>query len=136
MDNNVNEISRLASSSFQSGNFYSQQDYRIDGVLEGVVCTAGRVVIGQGAYVKGEIVCTSLDVWGEVHGDIFVKDVATLKSSAIVEGNLSFDRLQVEIGAQLLGTCARIDPDSFESRMQSHAPKDPRVAAKEEKQTD
>lgn len=132
MDNNINEISRLASNSFQNGDFFSQQDIRIDGVMLGAVCTTGRVVVGQGAYVKGEVVCSSLDVWGEIHGDIFVKDVLALKATAVVEGDLAFDRFQVEIGASFSGSCTRISEEVIDAKIKSHIPKDPRVEEKTE----
>lgn len=126
MDNNINEVSRLASNSFQKGDFFSQQDLRVDGVMVGAICTTGRVVIGQGAYVKGEVVCSSLDVWGEIHGNIFVKDALSLKATAVVDGDLAFDRFQVEIGAVFSGACCRISEGEIEAKIKAYTPVDPR----------
>ena len=47
-------------------------------------------------------------------GDMFVKDVLSLKSSAVVDGNIRASKIQVEIGAQINGTCRMIDAQEYE----------------------
>ena len=119
---NINEVSRLASGSYQSGDFYSEHDVRIDGCLDGTITTTGRVVIGEGAVVKGDVICEGLDVWGKVHGNIFVKDTLSLKEASLIEGDFSFSKIQIEIGAEISGVCSKITPEAFNSKFESMVP--------------
>jgi len=135
MDNTINEVSRLCTSTVLSGTFFSKQDLRLDGAFTGSICTSGRVVIGEGAYVEGDIICNTLDIWGEVHGNLFVKDALSLKASAVVEGDMRFDRFQVEIGATFSGSCSRIVESEYEAKFSSSSPEDPRVKTKTTEET-
>ena len=119
---NINEVSRLAGGSYQSGDFYSEHDVRIDGYLSGTITTTGRVVIGEGAVVKGDIICDALDVWGKVNGNIFVKDTLSLKEASLIEGDFSFSKIQIEIGAEISGACSKITPEAFDSKLESMVP--------------
>jgi len=134
MDNTINEISRLCTSSVLSGAFFSKQDLRIDCAFEGTICTSGRVVVGESSYIKGDIICDTLDVWGEVHGNLYVKETLSLKASAIVDGDMTFNRFQVEIGADFAGACSRVVETEHEARFNSYIPEDPR--AKRQKKAD
>lgn len=119
---NINEVSRLAGGSYQTGDFYSEHDVRIDGCLNGTITTTGRVVIGENAVVNGDIICDALDVWGKVHGNIFVKDTLSLKEASLIEGDFSFSKIQIEIGADIMGVCAKITPEAFASKLESMVP--------------
>ena len=111
---NVNEISRISAHSFQKGNFYSDNDIRIDGVFEGDIVTNGKAVVGENAKVSGNIICANLDVWGNITGEVFVKDVLCLKASANVQGNMHYSRIQLEFGASFEGMCKRMAAEEFD----------------------
>ena len=116
---NLNDISRLSAGSKLKGNFYSEKDIRVDGLFEGDIITKGKTVVGESAVVKGNIVCAKADVWGTIEGKIFVKDLLDLKSSAAIDGEFHFSRLQVEIGAGITGTCLKITDTEFEDRLKT-----------------
>lgn len=116
---NINDISRLSAGSSLKGNFYSEKDIRVDGLFEGDIITKGKTVVGESAVVKGNIVCAKADVWGKIEGKIFVKDLLDLKSSASIEGEFHFSRIQIEIGAGITGTCLKITDTEFEDRLKT-----------------
>ena len=116
---NVNEVSRVSAHSYYTGNFYSDNDIRIDGTFEGDILTKGKAVVGEKARVIGNIICCSLDVWGNIKGDVYVKDTLSLKATAAVEGNMYYTRLQLEFGANFEGMCKRVSEDDYKAMYES-----------------
>ena len=117
MDNNtvnVNEVSRISSGTIFKGDITSPGDIRIDGEFEGKILSKGRVVVGESAKVKGDIVCVNVDFHGTMNGNFFVKETLTLKKGCKVDGNLNVKRLQVELDASFNGTCRMIDDAQFD----------------------
>ena len=105
---NVNSISRISAGTIIKGEIISPSDIRVDGTFEGKVQTKGRVVVGETAVVKGDIICENIDLWGKVNGNIFVKDTLALMEGCQVDGNLNVKRLSVELGATFNGNCRMI----------------------------
>ena len=110
---NVNSISRISAGTVIKGELLSPTDIRIDGTFEGRVQSKGRVVVGESAVIKGDIVCENIDLWGKVEGNLFVKDTLSLKEGCVVDGNLHIRRLAVELGATFNGNCKTITEAEF-----------------------
>ena len=111
---NVNSISRISTGTVIKGEILSPTDIRIDGSFEGRVQSKGRVVVGESATIKGDIVCDNVDLWGKVEGNLFVKDTLSLKEGCVVSGNLHIRRLSVELGATFNGNCKTITEAEFD----------------------
>ena len=111
---NVNSISRISVGTVIKGEIICPNDIRIDGTFEGKVTSKGRVVLGETAVVKGDIVCTNIDLWGKVEGNLFVKDTLSLKEGCTMNGNLHVRRRSVELGATFNGTCHTITEAEFD----------------------
>ncbi len=111
---NVNSISRISAGTVIKGEILSPSDIRIDGTFEGKIQSKGRVVIGESAIVKGEVICGDIDLWGKVDGELFVKDTLSLKEGCVVNGNLNIRRLSVELGATFNGNCKTITEAEFD----------------------
>mgnify|MGYP000329855363 CR=1 FL=1 len=88
------------------GDIHSEGDFRIDGNLEGSIRADGRVIIGKEGHVKGMIECTNADIEGQVTGDISVSNMLSLKSTAIIHGDVVIGKLTVEPGASFNATCS------------------------------
>ena len=88
------------------GDIHSEGDFRIDGTVEGSIRAEGRVIIGKEGKVKGLIECTNADIEGEVAGNISVSDMLTLKSTAVIHGDVIIGKLTVEPGASFNATCS------------------------------
>ncbi len=110
---NVNSISRISAGTVIKGEILSPTDIRIDGTFEGKVTSKGRVVLGETAVVKGDIVCDNIDLWGKVEGNVYVKDTLSLKEGCVINGNLHIRRLAVELGATFNGSCRTITEAEF-----------------------
>ena len=109
----VNDISRISAGSTIKGEITSPNDIRIDGTFEGKVVSQAKVVVGEKAVIKGDIVCSNCDFWGRIDGNFYVKDTLSLKSTCVVDGDLHIRRLQVDLDATFNGSCKMIDENEF-----------------------
>ena len=127
---NANSISRISAGTVIKGEIVSPSDIRIDGTFEGKIQSKGRVVIGESAHIKGDIVCDCIDLWGKVEGNVFVKDTLNLKEGCVVNGNLNVRKLSVELGSTFNGNCRMITESEFDKVAGVAAPKAPEQPAK------
>ena len=111
---NVNSISRISAGTVIKGEILSPTDIRIDGTFEGRIQSKGRVVVGETAVIKADIVCENVDLWGKVEGNLFVMNTLSLKEGCTVTGNLHIRRLSVELGATFNGNCKTITEAEFD----------------------
>ena len=111
---NANSVSRISTGTIIKGEIVSPYDIRIDGTFEGKVQSKGRVVIGETAVIKGDILCENIDLWGKVEGNVFVKDTLARTEGCKVDGNLHIRRLSVELGATFNGGCKMISESEFD----------------------
>lgn len=107
MKNNENgQPNRIEKSTKIVGEIVSDADFRIDGALEGSITTSGKVVIGKEGYINGKVNCSYADVEGKFSGQIEVKESLSLKSTAIIEGEVVIGKLVVESGALFNAKCS------------------------------
>lgn len=85
------------------GEFKSKSDTRMDGTIIGNVTCDARMIIGPSARIEGNINTQQANISGTFAGDIQVKELLTLTSTAQVEGTVSAKDLCVEEGASLNG---------------------------------
>ena len=111
----ANNVSHISAGTAIKGEISSVADIRVDGKVEGKVFSKGRIVVGEDASVTGTLACDNVDFWGKIEGDIYVKDTFSLKSTAAVNGNIHVRRIQVEMGAQINGTCNMISEEDYET---------------------
>lgn len=110
----VNDVSRISAGSSIKGEITSPNDIRIDGNFEGKIISQAKVVVGEKAVIKGDIVCSSCDFWGKIDGNFFVKDTLSLKDTCVVTGDLHIRRLQVDLDATFNGNCKMIGESEFD----------------------
>ena len=109
----INEVSRISSGTEVKGSLVSQSDIRVDGVFEGDLITSGKLVIGEGSIVRGNVMCASADIWGKVEGELTVGDSVSFKASSSFAGNLKTIRICIEMGAEYSGSCRIINEAEF-----------------------
>ncbi len=114
MSVNVNDVTRISRGAAITGDIVSSTDIRVDGEVSGTVFSEGKIVIGETAVISGNILCSNLDLWGKIEGEVYVKDTLSVKSLASVSGSIHINKLQVEMGAQFNGTCSMISEQEFE----------------------
>ena len=111
---NVNDVNRIAAGAKFTGDIATVNDIRIDGSFEGRLFSEARVVVGEKAVVKGDIFATFIDFNGSMlGGNFYVKDTLSLKSGCTVEGDLFFQRFQVELDAKFTGRCQVMSETEF-----------------------
>lgn len=111
---NANEVSRISAGTVIKGEINSPNDIRIDGSFEGKIVSKGRVVVGEKAVIKGDIICENVDFWGRMTGSFFVRDTLALKEGCTVDGDLHVRRLAVELGARFDGKCSMLADGDFD----------------------
>ena len=87
------------------GDFNSEGDFRIDGIIEGNIKTSGKVVVGKSGLIKGTLHGTDAYFEGKFLGKLALSGTLTLKSSAHIEGEVVVGKLAVEPGATFNVTC-------------------------------
>lgn len=113
----VNEVTRVSVGTEIKGNIVSQTDIRIDGTLEGNLVTGGKLVLGESAVIRGNIICLSADIWGKIKGELLVGDTVNFKSSSVFDGELKTFRIGIEIGANITGSCRMITEQEYKAAL-------------------
>lgn len=88
------------------GDIDSKGFFRIDGTIEGNVTTPSKVVLGRNGTINGNLTCENADIEGTLIGNLKVTSLLTLRSSAVIEGDVAVGKLIVETGAVFNATCA------------------------------
>ena len=110
----VNDVSRISAGSTIRGEIISPYDIRIDGNFEGKIISDAKVVVGEKATIKGDIICNDCDFSGTIEGNFYVKDTLSLKGTCSVDGDLHTRRFQVELDAKFNGNCRMISEAEFD----------------------
>jgi len=118
-------VSRISAGTVIKGEIISPNDIRIDCVFEGKLMVKGKVVVGESATIKGDIICDNADICGKLDGNVFVKDTLGLKDGCVVNGNLHIRRIAVELGSTFNGNCKMISEGDFEKLSGGEAAKKP-----------
>jgi cytoskeletal protein CcmA (bactofilin family) len=90
------------------GDVAASADLHVDGRIEGdLSCTA--LVQGEGSHIEGGIQAESARLAGTVSGSISARELVVLKSAKI-HGDVHYDALTIEQGAQVEGRFAHRTP--------------------------
>lgn len=103
--NGASTFSVLGSDLTITGDIAASADLHIDGTVEGdITCTS--LVQGETSTIKGGITTESARLSGRVIGSITARELVILKTARI-EGDVHYDALTIEQGAQVEGRFAR-----------------------------
>ncbi|HAL65120.1 MAG: hypothetical protein XD81_1270 [Bacteroidetes bacterium 38_7] len=87
-------------------------DIRIEGQLRGKLDCKGKVVIAESGSVDGEIYCRNGDFAGKIKGSINTSELLTLKSTVVLQGDITCSKLAIEPGARFNGKCIMELPEN------------------------
>lgn len=99
------EQNRISSGTVITGEIVAKGGFRVEGTIKGTINTAGKVVISKGGLIDGTLHCQNADFEGKFSGKLIVKETLTLRSSAVIEGEVIAGKLAVEPGAAFNATC-------------------------------
>ena len=71
-----------------TGDIETFGNIRIEGRVTGNIKTKSKIVLGQFAYVEGNIYAQNAEISGRLKGKIHVYDTLILKPSSVVEGQI------------------------------------------------
>ncbi|GAK91520.1 hypothetical protein JCM19298_2812 [Nonlabens ulvanivorans] len=97
---------RISHGTVIEGDITSQGGFRIDGTINGTLQTPAKVVIGKDGSINGSLECGNADIEGSFKGKLSVTGLLTLKSSAVIDGEVVISKLAVEPGATFNATCS------------------------------
>jgi cytoskeletal protein CcmA (bactofilin family) len=87
------------------GDLIAESNIRIDGVVQGNVTATSKVVLGQNGSIKGNLTCGAADIEGNIEGILKVEGLLSLRSTAVITGEITTAQLEVEEGAKFSGNC-------------------------------
>jgi cytoskeletal protein CcmA (bactofilin family) len=102
---NPNTLNLIGSGTTINGTLDTTGDIRIDGTVKGNVTAKGKVVLGEGATVTGNLVCQNADISGNLKGNLTIDETLVLKSTARIDGDIITSKLMIEAGANFNGRC-------------------------------
>ena len=102
-------INTIAKGTTIKGAISAVGDFRLDGTLEVNITLNGKLVVGESGFIKGNVVCQNANIIGRVDGNISVKELLALNSTANVKGDILINRLSIEPGATFSGSCRMLD---------------------------
>jgi cytoskeletal protein CcmA (bactofilin family) len=87
------------------GEIHTDGDLRVDGKVEGKICSQSKVVVGESGIVNGSIYCNQADISGNLDGDVYTDDLLHLKGRGNIQGNIFVNKLIIETGSSFNGSC-------------------------------
>jgi cytoskeletal protein CcmA (bactofilin family) len=85
------------------GTLTGEEDLIVEGRIEGSVALAGHLIVAQGGVLEADLDVESIEVHGEVRGDIVASQSITIDKGANVSGNVRAPRVIIHDGAQFQG---------------------------------
>ncbi|MGP1478239.1 MAG: bactofilin family protein [Capnocytophaga sp.] len=104
-ENTSGSSNRIVAETKFKGEINSKSDFRIDGEVEGDFRTTGKLVVGRTGLINGTVICENADIEGKITGTLKVNSLLSLKSTAVVEGDVTVDKISIEPGAVFNVTC-------------------------------
>ena len=97
-------LAQLGKSVIVKGELSGSEDLYVDGQVEGSIALEGNnLTVGPNGQVKASVDAKGVVVQGKLDGNIQVSDRVELRKSAIVNGDISAQRISIEEGAFLKG---------------------------------
>ena len=103
------------------GDIITQGNIRIEGRVEGGLKSQNKIVIGDSAYVTGDIHALEAEVSGHIDGEIHCAGTLYLKKTSYINGDIYATKLIIENGAIFNGKCNMTgDANSLRTATNNH----------------
>jgi cytoskeletal protein CcmA (bactofilin family) len=98
------EFAHIGKSVVIKGELSGSEDLYVDGNVEGKIELRNHTLtVGSNGNVKADVTAKSVIVQGKLNGAVIASDRVELKKSAIVNGDVTTQRIAIEEGAFLKG---------------------------------
>ena len=108
MEMESSAINIITDGTLVKGDITATGDFRLDGTLEGNIQLNGKLVVGDSGVVNGNVLCQNANIIGTVNGNLSVKELLSLHTTARVRGDILINKLSIE-PAVFSGKCRMID---------------------------
>ena len=104
MSTTASGLAQIGKSVVIKGELSGSEDLYLDGHVEGSIALKGKsLTVGPNGQVKGSVEGKGVVVQGKLDGNILASDRVELRKSAVVNGDISAQRISIEEGAFLKG---------------------------------
>lgn len=86
------------------GDFVSDGNVTIEGMVHGNVAAGGDMFVGERAVIDADVAAKNLVLAGVIKGNVRIEEKAELGPASTLQGNLSVQVLSVAPGAQVNGS--------------------------------
>ena len=100
-----NQQNRISQGTSLKGDVTSKGGFRIDGEIDGNITSPQKIVIGKTGKVLGTLTCQDADIEGKIEGKLLVSNLLSIKSTEVIDGEVSTSKLAVEPGASFNASC-------------------------------
>jgi cytoskeletal protein CcmA (bactofilin family) len=99
------ELSIIGPSITVKGELFGKEDLEVQGKVEGTISLKKHSVsVGENGRVKADIHAKSIQIGGDVKGNLFGEDEVVLLQSGRVEGDIKASRVTLENGSKFKGS--------------------------------
>jgi cytoskeletal protein CcmA (bactofilin family) len=85
------------------GDIETTGNIRIDCDIQGNINAKAKLVLGSTADIQGNVMALNAEISGKVTGTIEIKELLTLRPTAIIDGDIIGGKINMETGATLNG---------------------------------
>ena len=104
--NNLNGTNNIiGEGSTLKGNLSTTGNIRLEGKVIGDIKSSSKVACGETSTVDGNVIAENAEIAGKINGKVNVMELLVLKSSAVIQGDISSKNLIIESGATFNGAC-------------------------------
>lgn len=86
------------------GTLVGEEDLIVQGRIEGGVTLAGHLTVAEAGVLEANLDVDSVEIWGEVVGDVVASRSITIQKGARVHGNVTAPRVIIHDGAAFHGS--------------------------------
>ncbi|WP_250464717.1 bactofilin family protein [Microbulbifer litoralis] len=95
------------------GELIGNESLHIEGTIEGTVIMEGHnLSVGAGGELNANIHAKNITVEGALTGDALAEELIEIRRTAVVKGNLTAPRIQLDDGGKFRGSMDMVDTDS------------------------
>ncbi|WP_193164890.1 bactofilin family protein [Microbulbifer hainanensis] len=95
------------------GELIGNESLHIEGTIEGTVIMEGHnLSVGAGGELNANIHAKNITVEGALTGDALAEELIEIRRTAVVKGNLTAPRIQLDDGGKFRGSMDMVDTDA------------------------
>jgi len=101
------------------GEFRFCEGAHIDGTVDGSVYAVemknSALVVSELGNISGNVYVETLLFNGQIKGDIYASKIVRLGANARVSGNVFYHKVEMAMGAEVVGKLIKLDQEAWES---------------------